>query len=161
MVWSQYPIPARRHAERDDVANLDVRRIDDHTVDEQFHQRASQREGGMLQPLSDRGAEALGTGGQVLESLVLERRRRARSLFAGEGAEPFLQARAPRPQFVQREQLGLVGIQQPLDLPLQLHASMADVLDLRDTFVAAQPALPRALDRVIEHRRVAEQRTEV
>ena len=51
MARSQHPILPRGAAQRDDVADLDVRCIHDFAVDEQPYQRAAQLDLGVVEPL--------------------------------------------------------------------------------------------------------------
>jgi hypothetical protein len=59
MAWTQYPIPPRQPAERDDVANFHLRSIHDHPLDQQLDQRSLLGEGGPLQAMGHGISELL------------------------------------------------------------------------------------------------------
>jgi len=96
MAWSQDTIALRRAAERDDVADFHVRRIDQDPVDAQFHQLAAQRNRRTLRSLRDRRPKLLGPHGQLLQLLLLHGRCRQRLLLPRQPRQPVVQPCAPR-----------------------------------------------------------------
>ena len=73
MAWTQYPVPPGEAGQWDDVADLHVRSIDHHAVDEQLHQSAALLEGGSFEASGHCGAEGFNTGGEGLGVLGLRR----------------------------------------------------------------------------------------
>src|SRR5919199_3492368 len=59
VAWTQYTIPPRQPAERDDVANLHLRSIHDHPLDQQLDQCSFLCKGGLIQTVSHRSSELL------------------------------------------------------------------------------------------------------
>jgi hypothetical protein len=59
------------------------------------------------------------------------------------------------------EDFRLVGIDQALDATLDLSASVAEVAPMRLALLTAEPAFAKPQHRILEHRRFAEQLTQV
>ncbi len=82
MAWTQDPIPPRRPAQRQHIAELDVRRIDHHALDQQLDQCPSLSERGPLQALRHGRAELVDPRGHDLDPVVSGRLRPAPLLLA-------------------------------------------------------------------------------
>ena len=68
---------------------------------------------------------------------------------------------APRLKFLERQGFRLVGIHQALDAALDLSASTPEIAPMCLSFLTTEPAIAKALHRIVEHRRFAEQLTEI
>jgi hypothetical protein len=77
-----------RAAERDDVPDLHLRRVDEDAVDQQLGQFSPAREGGLVEPLGDTCPECLDAGGQRGGQRLLLRAGRELLLLPGEVGEP-------------------------------------------------------------------------
>jgi transposase-like protein len=73
MAWTQHTIPPRQPAERDDVANLHLRSIHDHPLDQQLDQCSLLSEGGSLQALRHSSSELLDASSHHLNVSILLR----------------------------------------------------------------------------------------
>ena len=73
VAWTQDPISPRGPAQRQDVADLHIRRLDDYPLDEQFDQGPALRERRPLQPAGDRRAKLIDAGDHDVELVVAGR----------------------------------------------------------------------------------------
>lgn len=147
--------------ERDEVADLHLRRLDQHAVDEQLNQFPAAREGGVVQPVGNAGPERLHARGEHGDLRVLLRARRQLLLFPGEVGEPRFQRLHAGLQLLERDRLGGVGIDEPLALAIERGPALPQVALPRGARVVAEPPRLRASHRLVEHRRVGEHPAEV
>ena len=124
MVWSQHTISMRGAAQWDDVADLDVRCIYDHAVDEQLHERAAQLERGIVQPPRHGTRNSSRSGDEPFQLSFLHALGRQPLLLARQFGHLGLQPCPSGAQLIEGEDLGLVGIDQPLDLALHLGTAL-------------------------------------
>jgi Transposase DDE domain len=109
-----------------DVADLDLVLGDDDAVDEQLDQLPPLLEAGGGEPGPDGLAECLDTVGDGLEFEPLPGRGVQLALLGEQGGVPAVQVLAFALEFGQRDDLGEVGVQQPLLLALELAQGLAD-----------------------------------
>ena len=108
------------------VADLHLAVGDDHPVDEQLHQQPPLRERGRGQPVPDGLAEALDPVGDSAELQPLLSDHVQLALLVGQGGPAALQLPSLALELRQGDDLGQVGVQQPLLLALQLRDGLAD-----------------------------------
>jgi hypothetical protein len=108
------------------VADLHLAVGDDHPVDEQLHQQPPLRERGRGQPVPDGLAEALDPVGDSAELQPLLSDRVQLALLVGQGGLAAFQLPSLALQLRQGDDLGQVGLQQPLLLALQLREDLTD-----------------------------------
>jgi hypothetical protein len=99
---------------REHVADLDLVVGDDHAVDEQLGQLPPLLEGGGGQPGADGLAECLDAVGDGAEFQLLPGRGVQLALLGEQGGMPAVQVLALAVEFGQPDDLGEVGVQQPL-----------------------------------------------
>ena len=102
------------------VADLDLAVGDDHPVDEQFGQQPALLEGGGGQPGADGLAVCLDTGGDGLQFQPLSGGGVQLALLGRQGGAAAVQLVAFALEFGQGDDLGQVGVEQPLLLAVQL-----------------------------------------
>ena len=108
------------------VADLDLAVGDDHPVDEQFGQQPALLEGGGGQPGADGLAVCLDTGGDGLQFQPLSGGGVQLALLGRQGGAAAVQLVPLALEFGQGDDLGQVGVQQPLLLAVQLAQGPAD-----------------------------------
>src|SRR6266508_4467278 len=108
------------------VADLDLAVGHDHPVDEQLHQQPPLGERGRGQPVPDGPAETLDPVGDSAKLQPLLRDRVQLVLLVGQGGPAALQLPSLALELAQGDDLGQVGVQQPLLLALQLRDGLAD-----------------------------------
>ena len=108
------------------VADLDLVVGDDHPVDEQFGQQPALLEGGGGQPGADGLAECLDPVGDGLQFQPLAGGGVQLALLGRQGGAAAVQLVPLALEFGQGDDLGQVGIQQPLLLAVQLAQGLAD-----------------------------------
>ena len=111
---------------REHVADLDLAVGDDHAVDEQLGQQPALLEGGGGQPGPDGLAECLDPVGDGAEFQLLPGRGVQLALLGEQRGAAAVQVLALAVQLGQGDDLGEVGVQQPLLLALQLAQGLAD-----------------------------------
>ena len=111
---------------REHVADLDLAVGDDHAVDEQLGQQPALLEGGGGQPGPDGLAECLDPVGDGAEFQLLPGRGIQLALLGEQRAAAAVQVLALAVQLGKGDDLGEVGVQQPLLLALQLAQGLAD-----------------------------------
>jgi hypothetical protein len=111
---------------REHVADLDLVVGDDHAVDEQLGQLAPLLEAGGGEAGPDGLAECLDTVGDSLQFQLLPGGGVQLVLLGEQGGVPAVQVLAFALEFGQPEDLGEVGVQQPLLLALELAQGLAD-----------------------------------
>jgi hypothetical protein len=111
---------------REHVADLDLAVGDDHAVDEQLGQQPALLEGGGGQPGPDGLAECLDPVGDGAEFQLLPGRGVQLALLGEQRAAAAVQVLALAVQLGKGDDLGEVGVQQPLLLALQLAQGLAD-----------------------------------
>ena len=110
----------------EDVADLDFAVGDDHPVDEQFSQQPALLEGGGGQPRADGLAECLDTVGDGLQFQPLSGGGVQLPLPGRQGGAAAVQLVPLALEFGQGDDLGQVGVEQPLLLAVQLAQGLAD-----------------------------------
>ena len=108
------------------VADLDLAVGHDDPINEQLHQQAALRERGRGQPVPDGLAEALDPVGDSAELQPLPSDRVQLVLLVDQGGLAALQLPSLALELRQGDDLGQVGVQQPLLLALQLRDGLAD-----------------------------------
>src|SRR6266536_277152 len=108
------------------VADLDLAVGHDHPVDEQLHQQPPLGERGRGQPVPAGPAETLDPVGDSAKLQPLLRDRVQLVLLVGQGGPAALQLPSLALELAQGDDLGQVGVQQPLLLALQLRDGLAD-----------------------------------
>jgi len=108
------------------VADLDVAVGDDHPVDEQFSQQPALLEGGGGQSGADGLAECLDTVGDGLQFQPLSGGGVQLALPGRQGGAAAVQLVPLALEFGQGDDLGQVGVEQPLLLAVQLAQGLAD-----------------------------------
>ena len=111
---------------REHVADLDLAVGDDHAVDEQLGQQPALLEGGGGQPGPDGLAECLDPVGDGAEFQLLPGRGVQLALLGEQRVAAAVQVLALAVQLGKGDDLGEVGVQQPLLLALQLAQGLAD-----------------------------------
>ena len=111
---------------REHVADLDLAVGDDHAVDEQLGQQPPLLEGGGGQPGPDGLAECLDPVGDGAEFQLLPGGGVQLALLGEQGGAAAVQVLALALQLGQGDDLGEVGVQQPLLLAVQLAQGLAD-----------------------------------
>ena len=111
---------------REDVADLDLAVGDDDAVDEQLGQQPALGEAGGGQPGPDGLAECLDTVGDGLQFQPLSGGGVQLALLGRQGGAATVQLVPLALEFSQGDDLGQVGIQQPLLLAVQLAQGLAD-----------------------------------
>jgi Insertion element 4 transposase N-terminal/Transposase DDE domain len=111
---------------REHVADLDLVAGDDHAVDEQLGQLPPLLEAGGGEAGPDGLAECLDTVGDSLQFQLLPGGGVQLVLLGEQGGVPAVQVLAFALEFGQPEDLGEVGVQQPLLLALELAQGLAD-----------------------------------
>ena len=111
---------------REHVADLDLAVGDDHAVDEQLGQLPPLLEGGGGQPGPDGLAECLDPVGDGAEFQLLPGRGIQLALLGEQRVAAAVQVLALAVQLGKGDDLGEVGVQQPLLLALQLAQGLAD-----------------------------------
>ena len=111
---------------REHVADLDLAVGDDHAVDEQFGQQPALLEGGGGQPGPDGLAECLDPVGDGAEFQLLPGRGIELALLGEQRVAAAVQVLALAVQLGKGDDLGEVGVQQPLLLALKLAQGLAD-----------------------------------
>ncbi len=120
-------------AEGDDRADRHLRRLDQHAIDEQFHQRPATREGVVVEALGDRGAAGveLGRHGGDLRGVV--EAGDALLLLVREIGKARLQRLHTGPRLLQGDRFCRVGVDEPLALPLEGPGAGPEVVPARCT----------------------------
>ena len=108
------------------VADLHLAVGDDHPVDEQFSQQPALLEGGCGEPGADGLAECLDTVGDGLEFQPLSGGGVQLALLGRQGGAAAVQLVPLALEFGQGDDLGQVGVEQPLLLAVQLAQGLAD-----------------------------------
>jgi hypothetical protein len=111
---------------REHVADLDLAVGDDHAVDEQFSQQPALGEGGGGQPGADGLAECIDAVGDGLEFQPLSGGGVQLALLGGQGGAAAVQLVPLALELGQGDDLGQVGVEQPLLLAVQLAQGLAD-----------------------------------
>ena len=111
---------------REHVADLGFAVGDDHPVDEQLGQQPALGEGGGGQPGPDGLAECVDPVGDGAEFQLLPGRGVQLALLGEQGVAAAVQVLALAVQLGKGDDLGEVGVQQPLLLALQLAQGLAD-----------------------------------
>jgi hypothetical protein len=111
---------------REHVADLDLVVGDDHPVDEQFGQQPALLEGGGGQPGADGLAECLDPVGDGLQFQPLAGGGVQLALLGRQGGAAAVQLVPLALEFGQGDDLGQVGVEQPLLLAVQLAQGLAD-----------------------------------
>jgi len=161
MAWSQNPIPLRQARQRQDIPDLDLRRVDDDALDQQLDQFAPLGEGRPLQPLRHAGPEGLDLLHDAAEPPLLRRGRQQFPLLPAHGIQALRQGPPPGLQFLQRDGLGGVGVDESLDLALQLLAPLVEAVPAARHRAIVEPALLRPAQGLIEDGGIAQQGAQV
>jgi hypothetical protein len=111
---------------REHVADLDLAVGDDHPVDEQLGQQPALVEGGCGQPGADGLAECLDAVGDGLQFQPLSGSGVQLALLGRQGGAAAVQLVPLALEFGQSDDLGQVGVEQPLLLAVQLAQGLAD-----------------------------------
>ena len=95
MAWSQNPMPLCQAGQRQDIPDLDIRRIDDDALDQQLDQLPPLGERRLLQALRDTYPERLDLLDDAAQPHLLCLPRRQLLLLAPRGIQALLQRPPP------------------------------------------------------------------
>ncbi len=143
-------------AEGDDVADLHLRRLDQHAIDEQLHQFPAAREGGVVEALGDRGAEGVELGRHGCDLRGVVDTGDELLLLVREIGKARLQRLHAGPQLLQGDRFRGVGVDEPLALPLEGPDAGPEVVLARRSGALVEPAVPRALHGLGQDRRIGQ-----
>jgi hypothetical protein len=120
---------------RDHVADLDLLIRDDHAVDQQFDQLAFVFKAGLLEPRAHPLAKLLHGLGDPCQLHVFGGAGFQLTQLGGESLQPLFQFLPSPLVFFQENHARQIGLRQPLDLVLDIHARLAQILPTRLQFL--------------------------